>query len=328
MFCGKEYLPLKMKNKIIYLLVLMLSVSLALAVDVTTNKNDYSANEVVSISITDCIVKSIYKILNADGQLIDVDQGISSWDAVYNTKSSGIYGKYSLSVSCSNLKERTETEFCVNSPGCLGVQDEPEPEQQSQGGSGTGSCLSRWVEVSRTTCNASLMTTVTQKDIKCNKGTREIIESCDECKESWVCSIWTDCTRGVNKRNCVDEHFCSTTFRKPSLLKNCNQAAAAGYPPTRVSNEVPPPASVQQPDTGNVWIYIMYGVLILILLVVIIVLLVHFAKGKSVVANVSELIDWITKERKMGASDAQIRKTLQSTAWTKEEITDAFNSFK
>ncbi|MCX6749861.1 MAG: hypothetical protein NTZ83_00210 [Candidatus Pacearchaeota archaeon] len=43
----------------------------------------------------------------------------------------------------------------------------------------------------------------------------------EACQESWECSQWSDCSNGVQTRECDDSHSCSTTFYKPSEEKEC-----------------------------------------------------------------------------------------------------------
>ena len=48
---------------------------------------------------------------------------------------------------------------------------------------------------------------------------QKIVE--EACKEDWECSEWSDCSKGIQKRDCDDLNSCGTTFYKPSEKKDC-----------------------------------------------------------------------------------------------------------
>jgi hypothetical protein len=182
-----------------------------------------------------------------------------------------------------------------------------------------------------TPCNGSLQKTVTQQDTRCNKGTRKVVSRCDSCEESWTCSVWSLCSNGVESRICNDGSKCGTTFQRPDLRKSCGQPAS-GYPPSQISNSIPPPTetpSLQLPTEPFWEKYLVYLISIpagLIVLILIIVLVIHMIKSKRVVYNLEELEDWIMKERAAGTNDGSIREILKdNTSWNDKEIDEAFN---
>ena len=113
-------------NKIILLgFVLLLSLSLVEAVNVQTDKTDYAFGNIVTIVISDCTGSSLARILNPNGELVDIKAGDGNWNTMYNTQSDQVRGKYTISTSCTNgMKEK---EFCLDSPGCIPEAEVAQP---------------------------------------------------------------------------------------------------------------------------------------------------------------------------------------------------------
>ena len=44
---------------------------------------------------------------------------------------------------------------------------------------------------------------------------------CSSCKEAWLCSEYSECTEGKQKRGCFDLNKCKTELNKPATEKNC-----------------------------------------------------------------------------------------------------------
>ena len=200
-----------------------------------------------------------------------------------------------------------------------------EPTEQPSapsGGGGSGGCRPKWEKVSETLCNASKQKVVTEKDTKCRKGTREVVEGCEGCRESWICSVWTDCKNGKQTRKCVDEHFCGSITVKPALTKSC-VAEATGPLPNRVTTGPLPTPVIQQPTIsfwGKYWVYLLSIIILIILIVLVIVLYYHYHR-KQESYTIEDLKDWIDAERASGTSEEDIREIIkQHTTWKDEEV--------
>jgi hypothetical protein len=319
------------KTKFIFILTFLFTISLALAVTVETDKNIYQRSEEVTIDVAECEAESIVFVYNAENREVDVSSDTGDWTFIYSTLSDPSDGKYNVEVSCANGPATTE--FCVNDDDCLTTTPEdPDPTPDNPGGGGGRNvCRPVWTNLTETLCNGSLQKTVTQQDVRCSKGSRKIVSRCDSCKESWMCSVWSLCNNGIQTRICYDGSKCGTTFQRPDLRKNCGQPAS-GYPPSQISNSIPPPTETPtlQLPTEPFWEkYLIYLISIpagLIVLILIIVLIVHMIKSKRVVYNLEELEDWIMKERAAGTNDGSIREILKdNTSWNDKEIDEAFN---
>ena len=43
----------------------------------------------------------------------------------------------------------------------------------------------------------------------------------DSCKEEWSCTQWSECTDGIQMRECVDKNFCESNDNKPEETREC-----------------------------------------------------------------------------------------------------------
>ena len=252
-------------------------------------------------------------------------------------------GNYTLFIACGG--ESKSVNFCVGAAtecpsgetgddGDDGDTGNTGDTQTPTGGGGSNFCSSSWSCSTWSLCNASLVQARSCYDTKNCKPNKVETRSCPQCEESWVCSLWSTCKNDVQARNCYDQHTCGTTFKKPLLQKNCNQASS-GYEPVQISNQLPPPdqllPEVQQPQSSfkQMWDkygnYILIGLIGLVIITIIILLIAHFTKPKKMAYNHDELVEWIKQERNMGTSDEDIHNILsQNTGWNKEEIHEAF----
>ena len=55
----------------------------------------------------------------------------------------------------------------------------------------------------------------------CNSGDYCYNYTCTSCKEAWVCSEWSDCINGIQKKGCFDLNECNTFFNKPIDERKC-----------------------------------------------------------------------------------------------------------
>jgi hypothetical protein len=320
-----------MNKSITYPIIFLLLLSTALAVSVSTDKIDYSTPQLATITISDCSGDSVLKVLDDNGELVDIKSGSGNWNAIYNTESSSYKGKYRLIASCTNGD--VTKEFCVDADGCI----PPETTTNPNTGGGSNYCSPKWSCSAWTLCNASLKQSRTCYDAENCRANKVEVKDCDQCQESWVCSLWGSCSNNAQKRTCVDQHACGTTFVKPLQQKNCNQANVGGNLPVYTTNDIPPPqtpppASVQPGFSFNqVWekygTYILIGGIAFILIIITVLLIAHFVKPKRLAYNHDELIGWINKERAMGTSDDEVRNILsKKTGWNEEEINEAFST--
>ncbi|MBI4147103.1 hypothetical protein HY494_00435 [Candidatus Woesearchaeota archaeon] len=278
-------------------------------------------------------------------------------NTVYNTLSDSADGKYTVSAACTNGK--VEKNFCVDAPGCLSapsttVDDGTPPSTTTDdgtpsstttddgvlpstttGGGGT-SCNPNWSCDEWSFCGPDLTQTRSCFDLNGCQAEKEETQPCEPCQESWVCSLWAECSYSSQTRVCYDEHSCDTTNLKPAIQKGCNEADP--FPaPAKISTQLPPPFVPQAPVVqqsflsklwGNYSVYLIGGAAA-ILLAVIILLAIFFLKPKKVAYNINELKQWVRKEKEMGTSDTDIRQILkQNTGWSDEEIEMAFESLK
>ena len=106
-----------LKNILFLILTILILVSLVNAVEIETDKDEYSSNKIVEISISDCARTSLFLMSNIYTDLIVVEQGYGSWDTYYNTNSDPYSGSYNLEVKCADGTSKT-VKICINSPGC------------------------------------------------------------------------------------------------------------------------------------------------------------------------------------------------------------------
>lgn len=322
-----------MKKLFLFIVLFLLSFSLVAAVQVSTNKVEYSGSEVVTATITGCAGTSLVEFRNPSGDVVDIKTGKDSWSTSYNTLSDSSDGKYKVDVTCTNGP--AEAFFCVDAPGCIPVA---ETAAAAGGAPGGGiACTPNWNCGEWSYCGPELTETRSCTDLNNCRPARDETRLCEACQESWVCSLWAECSAGTQTRVCYDEHFCETEVNKPALQKEC--AEAEPFPiPAQVSYQLPPPFVPQAPAAApsflskllNVWdtykLYIL-GALAAVVLGVVILLAIYFLKPKKVAYNINELKQWVRKEKVMGTSDEDIRVILkQQTGWTDEEMDMAFES--
>lgn len=317
-----------MKRMFLFIVLFLLSLSLVAAVDVSTDKLEYDSGQTVTATITDCVGTSIVEFKNPSGMVVDVKSGQGSWSASYNTLSDSEDGKYTVSATCTN--GAVQNNFCVDAPGCV-----PSTQTTTTAPGGGTTCTPNWSCNEWSFCDPTLTQTRSCTDLNNCQAAKDESRSCEACQESWVCSVWTECSAGSQTRACYDEHFCETTVSKPALQKGCAQADP--FPsPARVSAQLPPPyvpaPVVPQSFLSKLWnnykFYIIGG-LAAIVLAAAIMLTIYFLAPKKVAYNINELKQWVRKEKQMGTSDADILQILkQHTGWTDEEIDMAFEGLK
>lgn len=327
-------------KKIIFLFIFLLSLSLVAAI-VEVEPINHQRPGMVTVSV-DCEGLTVLQFQEPNGNLIDMQDGEGTWTYNYNTQSDLANGNYSVVASCGDSQEIIG--FCVNDADCVGevpsVQDDQPPVDQpsapststsSSGGGGGGGCIAQYHCGYWSVCDASLEhERVCVDKSRCKKKDKVEIRDCEPCPESWVCTEWSSCSKGVQQRECVDEHGCGTAANKPKERKGCQQASS-GPAPVRTTPYLPP--EPPQPITRKpASFFDQYGTWIIGSILILLVLLgvsgyFYFRKREKKVFNVSALRTWIRKERELGTSDADIREILEDhTGWKEEEMNQAFGN--
>jgi hypothetical protein len=214
----------------------------------------------------------------------------------------------------------------------------PTPSSGGTGGSG-GGCVGNFQCGAWGLCNSSLQESRTCTDVsRCKKDAKTEIQSCPVCEESWVCKSWSSCSNQQQTRTCVDEHKCGTITLKPALSQFCQGSTSLPplRPATPPSYTPPPPQKVIVEPTPSIWEqyknYIIGGGIGLLTLIVIIALIIFMVTkshkkdgGKHKVYNFDDLVDWVKKEKQVGASNQEIKQLLEeNTGWNKVEVDQAF----
>lgn len=163
------------------------------------------------------------------------------------------------------------------------------------------------------------------------------VRSCEKCEESWICREWNECDSGLQERDCLDQHFCGTTFLKPLERKACAVAeeTLADYVAPEeivpidynfddyVMPEIQQPTQLSFVDKNfNLLLSLM--IFLLVGYVVSMVWVIYESKMQYNV-DYSKLKNWINQEMQMGVSKTKVRKILQeNNAWNEKEIEKAF----
>lgn len=318
-----------MRKLIFFIILIFLLIPLASALKVTTDKDSYSINEEIKIQVSDCNARSFVTVLNSRNNLVYMDLGERVWATTYHTSSDSSTGEYVIKATCgSNEIQKIIGVGITYTPVVNNVQE----VASSQGSSGGGGCYPEWSCDSWSFCNATLEQSRKCIDLRGCRSPKIMVQECSECIEYWICGLWTECSNGIQTRTCVDEHACRTTKLKPALQRNCNEPVSGPAPVSINQNFGYQAPITQQPtlpektffEKFSKWII---GLTLGIFLIIItIVLVIHFFVAKHKVAyNLSDLKEWILKEKEMGTTDEGIKEILEeNTGWTKEEIDDAF----
>ena len=83
------------------------------------------------------------------------------------------------------------------------------------------------------------------------------------CEPLWQCSGWSECTDGVQTRNCEDQNFCDFQYNKPNELQGCSSDV--------ISLAKTEPAKVEGEFNWIFWLSIGIGIILLLIIVVLIV---------------------------------------------------------
>jgi len=294
-----------MKTKIfLYCALFLLSVSFVTAVNVSTDKTDYTAAEMVTANIDSCVGTSITKFLNPSGDLVDIKSGEGNWSATYHTSSSSTAGKYTVSASCSNGV--AQTNFCVNAPGCL--------EEQA-----AAVCAPDWSCGGWSACGVDGLERRTCTDLNDCGADKEETQACEAaCQESWTCLSWSTCQNGIQTRTCYDQNNCGTTLSKPAGQQACQDFTT------------PEVATTQPEEDEGSFFSENKGLIIAVVLAAILLGLglLYYFKWRGKEASFEEVRDWVSSERENGVSDEDIRIALQKRGWEEKDIKAALRKGK
>ena len=282
--------------KLLYFVLLLLSLSLVAAVNVSTDKTEYNSGEIVTANVGDCVGTSITKFLNPSGNLVDIKSGEGNWSTSYHASSDLTKGKYTVSASCSN--GLAQENFCVDASGCLEeVVCEPAFE------------CGEW-----SSCGLDNLERRTCTDKNNCEAPEEETRPCTVCQESWTCFSWSECQNGIQTRTCYDQNSCGTTVEKPAAQQACEE-----FEPY-----VPPAEPVKEGTFFQKYGAWIIGVAVVIVLAVLAFLALRFFKPK----DLTELTDWIEKERGKGLSDEEIRSRVAEAGWMEKDVKAAFKKLK
>ena len=288
-------------RKIVYLVLIFLSLSLASAVNVSTDKSEYSAAEIVTASIDTCSGTSIAKFQNPDDRLVDLKSGQDNWSTTYHTSSDPSKGKYTLSISCSN--GLAQANFCVDAPGCLAENEV---------------CTSDWDCGLWSSCGTDQLERRTCTDKNNCAADKEETRACSVCQESWSCLSWSACQGGLQTRTCYDQNNCGSILNKPADQQACQEIAQQPTP------------TITEPVTEESFFSKNMGLIIAVVLaaILLVVGLLYYFKWKGKEMSFAEVREWIGLEREKGTSDEDMRISLQKRGWEEKDIKAAFKKSK
>jgi len=171
------------------------------------------------------------------------------------------------------------------------------------------------------------------------------------CVRKWECGDWGQCSNARQTRTCNDLHACNSTktFRNktfpvfvidknpPNVTQSCVGGIVVPSVPSVTQQKpvtappavkVPAPISVSQSVSAwkalPLWLIITVPLLFAVV-VVFLFLWLHAHRKKQTVYNFDELKEWISKEKKAGASEEEIVGTLREhTHWKLDEIRKMF----
>ncbi|HIH10590.1 TPA: hypothetical protein HA241_00185 [Candidatus Woesearchaeota archaeon] len=222
-----------------------------------------------------------------------------------------------------------------------------DPGSSSSGSSGGGSgwrCISNITCTSWTFCNENLQqqrSCTDQNNCKSPYTANTYTENrtCQPCQESWICTDWQSCQNGQETRVCYDEHQCGTTGRKPVISNSCGASVVPGPEPVRITSQIPPlqgqprPPIVQQPQSAStfdaLWnnykVYFIAGFSVLLLSIIVALVVAHTIKPQARAYNFDDLVQWVRKEKEVGATDEEIKQLItQNTGWNHDDVENAF----
>ena len=219
-------------------------------------------------------------------------------------------------------------------------QPDPAPSKRGGRNRNSNSCSPNF-SCTWQPCAADHQQVGTCVDLNKCAASKQQTRECSVCAESWRCGDWSMCQNGEQTRRCVDDALCGTYLNRPSERRTCTMPyiASVSYAdaPNKVYQapvQVPrAPLAVEPSSAGSSFASvkgIALSVGIFLALVGIFTSVVLLNRRNQVgyhSTNYADLAKWVAKEKEMGASTSDLRKTLATqTEWNAQEIDRVLNS--
>ncbi|MBT4650996.1 hypothetical protein HOC13_00555 [Candidatus Woesearchaeota archaeon] len=306
-----------MSRKIFLFFLFLALIPAAISISIDTDKPDYSSGDLVTATVTGCGEGSItfVRFINSGGILVDLHQGTiteGKFSATYDTDSDPSEGTYNVKATCTGSDEEVTKNFCVDTT-CTKA-DTP-ADTGTTGGTGGGTSK-------KYQCNDKIDNDKDGKidfpnDPGCTSKNDNEEKDSLVCKESWVCTEWTDCKNEKQTRTCADEKKCGTTIIKPGTSITC-----------KTDKVIPPPQqtkkpSLQQPEGGFPWIITILIVSIVIIAGALLYFLV-IRKRPPHDTVYSPVRNYMRNAQKEGYTRQEIEQSLLNKGWKKEVVDQQF----
>ncbi len=329
----------------IFLFLFLVVLPLALAVtSVQTDNTVYALGTAVTVSgscSSPAAPVGLRAVLQSVGETVWFDQATS--DAANHYTDSFVpsqKGKYTLTAACQGDSGVT-SEICVGTATECGVSTgqpvapsgtSPSGDSGSQGGNTGGGCRPKWQYSEWSYCDANLQQTRTATDSEqCNKKPEQadILRSCEVCEEAWSCGSWSDCSGGVETRDCFDDHACTTTISKPVTTQTCTVSAPPVIQQTVPSKPFFPQIKEKVVSFWDSYMYWIIGIPLAIIILLLLIMLLRVLFKKKLVYNEKEVRDWAKKERAAGTMMDDVKQIVaQYTHWDNEKVERVVNGLK
>lgn len=324
------------------LIFLILLLPLALAgTTLNTDKTAYTSGETVTVSgictSSSGAPKSVpvgLKIL-LEGETVLFDQVKADASGKYTSQFIPPQkGKYTIIAACDG--ETGQSLEITVSDAVSPLGGTPAPSTPSTGGNGGGGggggCIPKWQYSEWSKCNATLQQSRTAIELtgKCpNKkpDPQNLLQSCPSCQESWTCTGWSECSEGLQTRECSDDSLCGTNLLMPETTRDCEvpEEEFPEQPPTPPSKPAGKPTLPQVTakvssfwENYQFWII---GIPLLLLLIVLLIVLLRVLFKKKLIYDEKEVKQWARKEQAAGTSPEDVKEIIkQYTHWPKEKI--------
>ena len=325
-------------NKFLFIFLLLIPVALA-TTTVYTDKSVYAPGETVIISGT-CSQANVPVGLRGlfDVETVWFDQVTSDASQKYSAQfvppQKGIYSIRAACQGDTSVTVEVEVKEVV-----AGGDSTPTPNiggNNDGGNNGGGSgwnCIPKWQYSEWSYCDANLEQTRTATDSEscANKKPKQsdILRSCEMCEESWSCAAWSECSGGVQTRDCFDDHACATSLLMPPTTQTCTT-----YVPPVVQQTAPSKPFFSGIATTAVsfwddYMYWIIGVPLGIIILFLLILLLRLLFKKKLVYDEKEVRDWVKRERAAGTMMDDVKTIIsQYTHWDKEKVERVVNGLK
>jgi len=325
------------RNKFFFVsLFLVFSLALAVAAGtVQTDKATYAPGQTIVISGM-CSSPSVAVGLRAlvGGENIWFDQTTASDSKSYSSQFlPSQKGKYTIIAACQGETgasvDITVADASVTPTDTAGSSG----GNNGGGGGGGGGCSPQWQYSEWSYCDANLQQTrtATDKEHCANRkpNQADILRSCEICEETWSCGAWSDCSGGVQTRECFDDHACGTSLLKPVTTESCTSSTPKVVQQTTPSKPFFPQIKEKVVSFWDQYLYWIIGVPVVIIILFLLIVLLRLLFKKKLVYNDKEVRDWAKKERAAGTMMDDVKIIIeQYTHWDKEKIEQVVSGLK